>query len=59
MTNAEKIRKMSDSDLADFLCDVSGTKCAACKFNGGERVHVFEEECAVMKWLREEAKENG
>ena len=29
-TNADKIRNMSDEELVEFLCDISGVDCDKC-----------------------------
>lgn len=30
MTNADKIRGMSDEELKNFLCDISNENCSSC-----------------------------
>ena len=45
-TNADRIRAMSDEELATWLCDVAGWLPA---FEG--RVH------PILEWLRQEATE--
>lgn len=46
LTNADRIRAMSDEELAEWLCDVAGWLPA---FEG--RVH------PILEWLRQEAVE--
>jgi hypothetical protein len=49
MTNADRIRAMTDEELKEFLC--SFTKCEVCQFEawGG---------CELLKWLQQPAEEN-
>ena len=48
MTNADRIRAMSDEELKQLLCN--NTKCEVCKFGcwGG---------CSLMNWLKQPAGE--
>jgi hypothetical protein len=64
MTNAEKLRAMSDEDLAHAILNIYGfdTYCREFReclqlMNLG--VDIGEDRCAacVLKWLREEAKD--
>ena len=55
MTNADRIRAMSDEELCDFLgqykfCDICEEGCEACTYNG---------DCdkRLMDWLKQPAEE--
>ena len=58
-TNADRIRSMSDDDLAEFMChsvSPSGTiNCSACEVQ--EFCHAGQN--GYYYWLRQEAEENG
>ena len=43
-TNADRIRSMSDEELAEMLC--SGT----CKY-----CHSYNKDCDILEWLRKDA----
>ena len=47
ITNADRIRAMTDEELAEFLCSI--TKCEVCRFEawGG---------CELLKWLQQPAE---
>ena len=45
-TNADRIRHMSDEELAEMLC--SGT----CKY-----CHSYNKDCDILEWLRKESKD--
>ena len=47
MTNADRIRAMTDEELREFLCSI--TKCEVCRFEawGG---------CELLKWLQQPAE---
>ena len=47
MTNGDRIRAMSDEELADFLCN--NTECGSCKFGHWTG-------CNVRDWLKQEAE---
>lgn len=49
MTNGEKIRQMSDEELAKFLCD---DKCELC-------VSIYYPNCEAcrLNWLKQEVEE--
>ena len=47
ITNADRIRAMSDEELEKFICSCS--KCEFCKFIGWAR-------CKLSKWLRQPAE---
>lgn len=58
MTNGDKIRKMSDEELAKMLChslNCSFTNCpgyALCRMGDGTAN-------GMVKWLKQEVQENG
>ena len=47
MTNADRIRAMSDEELREFLCSI--TKCEVCQYEswGG---------CGLLEWLKQPAE---
>ena len=47
MTNADRIRSMSDEELKDFLCSI--LQCEFCKFEGWGG-------CECLKWLQKPAE---
>ena len=49
ITNADKIRAMSDEELKEFICSIS--QCKFCKFEGWGR-------CELLEWLQQPVKEN-
>ena len=56
MTNADKIRGMTDTELADLLAEV--TDCWYCP-TYQECTDVKSCDNALMAWLKKERKENG
>ena len=48
MTNADRIRNMSDEELKKFICSMF--KCEFCDFELGER-------CGLLNWLQMPAEE--
>ena len=46
MTNADKIRTMSDEELKEFIC--SNSQCKFCKFERWGR-------CELLEWLQQPA----
>ena len=58
MTNAQKIRSMSDEELAEFLCDFRAcdtdeNTCIGCK---GEQ-YCRAGHAGTMEWLKQSVKE--
>ena len=49
MTNADRIRSMSDEELKKFICSMF--KCEFCDFELGER-------CGLLNWLQQPAEED-
>ena len=62
MTNADKIRAMSDEELVAFLERVHDNPCDACCGNGGQcrRNNAPEPVCQkhFLKWLQQPAEED-
>ena len=57
MTNADRIRAMSDEELANFIPDWSHTK--ACKCNEHEFIGCDNQcEKCVLDWLKQPAEES-
>ena len=48
MTNADRIRSMSDEELRKFICSMF--KCEFCDFELGER-------CGLLNWLQQPTQE--
>ena len=48
ITNADRLRSMSDEELAKFICSLF--KCEFCDFELGER-------CGLLNWLRQPSEE--
>lgn len=48
MTNADRIRNMTDEELKKFICSMF--KCEFCDFELGER-------CGLLIWLQQPAEE--
>lgn len=49
ITNADRIRTMSDEELKEFLCSI--LQCEFCKFEGWGG-------CELLEWLRQPAEED-
>ena len=49
ITNADRIRTMSDEELKEFLCSIM--KCEFCKFEGWGG-------CELLDWLQQPAEED-
>lgn len=65
-TNADRIRSMSDEELAEFLTHINLTNCQDCAFSHGWRCQPdrddysdFEKcEEGRKRWLKQPAEEN-
>ena len=65
-TNADRIRSMSDEELAEFLTDINPTSCKDCTFSNGWRCQPDKdnysdfEKCKEgrKRWLQQPAEEN-
>ncbi len=58
ITNADRIRLMSDEELADFLGDIPGNVCVCCS------CEQYDEKCVstacvdgICEWLEQEAED--
>lgn len=49
LTNADRIRAMTDEELKEFIC--SNSQCKFCKFERWGR-------CELLEWLQQPVKEN-
>ena len=56
MTNADRIRAMSDEELAEFLCGISTAEC--CDRSCPARHICGYGDSGMIKWLQQPAKEN-
>ena len=64
MTNAQKIRSMSDEELAEFLTHINPTNCQDCAFSHGWRCQPDRDDYSDFKkceegrkrWLKQPAK---
>ena len=57
MTNADKIRNMSDEELAEFLYDLS-SHCYGCGDFNGCGCYYGNKECQnFTEWLQQEVKQ--
>lgn len=58
MTNAERIRNMSDNELAAFLDEIGS--CIVCAWYRVEcEKHDKNCEHGIIEWLKQEVDENG
>ena len=65
-TNADRIRSMSDEELAEFLTDINPTNCKDCTFSNGWRCQPDKdnysdfEKCKEgrKRWLQQPAEGN-
>lgn len=58
MTNGDKIRAMTDEELAEFLDDVAG--CGVCVLNGrGNCRHKCDCIQYIKKWIKQEVSEDA
>ena len=56
MTNADRVRSMTDEELADIICDRS---CAYCPLDCDGRMSVGRDACYKrwLEWLKQEVDE--
>ena len=54
MTNADKIRSMSNEELAEFVNAISEDVADTISFGSKEFTEVWEEKSAMMQWLESE-----
>ena len=65
-TNADRIRTMSDTELAEFLTHINPTNCQDCAFSHGWRCQPDRDDYSDFekckegrkKWLQQPAEEN-
>ena len=65
ITNADRIRAMSDEELAEFLTDINPTNCKDCGFSHGWRCQPDRDDCSDFekckegrkRWLQQPAEE--
>ena len=65
MTNADRIRQMSDEELAEFLTHINPTNCQDCAFSHGWRCQPDRDDYSSFekceegrkRWLQQPAKE--
>ena len=57
MTNADRIRQMTDEELVESL----GLACKRCAFVDGRKCSGQDEECADgnLQWLKQEVSEDA
>lgn len=56
MTNADRIRGMSDTELAEWICGVYDDDESAGKFINGILIERYDEDI-MLAWLQQPAKE--
>ena len=56
MTNADKIRSMSDDELAEFIEQVSTDSMETISFGTKEYEEIWEHKETALKWLQSEAE---
>ena len=65
-TNADRIRAMSDEELAEFLTHINPTNCQDCAFSHGWRCQPDRDDCSDFekceegrkRWLQQPAEED-
>ena len=55
-TNADRIRSMSDEELAEFLTHINPTNCQDCAFSHGWRCQPDRDDCSDFKKCEEGRK---
>ena len=58
-TNADRIRSMSDEELATMLKDYKDCSKNCIISNGKHCYQICEEESVLLKWLQQPGKENN
>ena len=56
MTNADRIRSMSDEELAEFIEQVSTDSMETISFGTKEYEEIWEHKETALKWLQSEAE---
>lgn len=56
-TRADRIRQMTDEELADFIANISYPECPVCPAYQGDLCEGWSDDCRekMCRWLREEA----
>ena len=58
-TNAERIRQMTDEELAKFMCLVKDKLCFGCSFSHVDECESISCEEARTQWLKQEVSEDA
>lgn len=60
MTNADKIRRMADAELANFMDKLESIACDLCAYNDDGVCFMQHSNCrdGFLMWLQQEAKDN-
>ena len=62
MTNADRIRQMTDDELTKLLIDIDTNICDFCMARQSNTYYYCEEEScekSILAWLKQEAQKNG
>ena len=57
MTNADRIRSMSDEELAEFIEQVSTDSMETISFGTKEYEEIWEHKETALQWLQSEVEE--
>ena len=57
MTNADRIRSMSDEELAEFIEQISTDSMETISFGTKEYEEIWEHKETTLKWLQSEVEE--
>ena len=58
MTNADRIRSMSDEELAEFIEQISADSMDTISFGTKDYEEIWEHKETALKWLQSEAEES-
>ena len=58
LTNADRIRQMTDEELAKFMCLVKDKLCFGCSFSHVDECEGISCEEARTQWLKQEVSED-
>lgn len=59
MTNGDRIRQMTDEELAEFMCLVKDKLCFGCSFSHVDECEGIPCEEARKQWLQKEVSEDA
>ena len=59
LTNADRIRQMTDEELAKFMCLVKDKLCFGCSFSHVDECEGITCEEARKQWLKQEVNEDA